>query len=113
MFPCSLPLKFLRKNKKVVQKEKFKEWNREIMCLPNELCRKGEIVIPRGRYRSDLAACGLTGKLKLNSHMSESDIYNEIRSVFSVPMKDDENFRFDILQNCWCWNQDFSRAFEI
>ena len=42
---------------------------------------------------------GLTGKLRLNTTMSESEIYDEIRSVFSAPVNNNPNFQCDILQS--------------
>ena len=39
------------------------------------------------------------GKIRLHSAMSEKNVMNEIRSVFSDAMDDDDDFRFDILQS--------------
>lgn len=41
---------------------------------------------------------GLIGKIRLLSSMSEKKIMDEIRSVFSVPMKHRKDFPFTILQ---------------
>ncbi len=76
------------------------------MCIPNEQCVLlignapigNEIKVPRGRVRAKLASYGLVGKVRLNTHMSEEEIFAEIRSVFSIPMGDNPDFKFEILQ---------------
>ena len=40
----------------------------------------------------------LVGKIQIQSHMSEAEIYSEIRSVFKSPMGCDDEFPFTILQ---------------
>ena len=40
----------------------------------------------------------LLGKIQLNSSMGEDEIFDEIRSVFHVPMHGDSGFLFKILQ---------------
>ncbi len=54
------------------------------MCIPNEQYAPigNEIKIPRGRVQAKLASYGLVGKVRLNTHMSEEEIFAEIRSVF-------------------------------
>ena len=48
--------------------------------------------------RDFLASNGLMGKIRLCSSMTEAEIMSEIRSVFSVPMRNQSNFAFKILQ---------------
>ena len=69
------------------------------MCIPLDYATGNEVVIPRGKVRAKLASMGLAGKIRLNSEMSEKEIFAEIRSVFSVAMGNDENFPFEILQS--------------
>ena len=45
-----------------------------------------------------LAVNKLLGKIQLNSSMGEDEIFDEIRSVFHVPMDGDSGFPFKILQ---------------
>ena len=40
----------------------------------------------------------LIGKIRLSSDISEREIFQEIRSVFNVPMGDDPDFEFKLLQ---------------
>ena len=81
------------------KKAKFQEWDRDIMCIPLEYSRGNEVTIPRGKLRAKLASKGLAGKIRLNSEMSENEIFAEIRSVFSIVMGNDEDFPFEILQS--------------
>jgi hypothetical protein len=100
--PFALPSSFLKRGKTgeaSAKKKKFQEWDRDVMCIPLEYAKGNEIAIPRGRIRAKLAAMGLTGKLRLNSGMSEQEIFAEIRSVFSAAMGNDQNFPFEILQS--------------
>ena len=79
-----------------------KTWDRDVMCLPKSrksLALNGTIKYPRGKYRSELAALGLVGKIHLTSEMTDADVRNEITSVFKVPMKNDPNFPFVYLQS--------------
>ena len=46
-----------------------------------------------------LAVKGLAGKIRLTSEMSEEDLMNEVRSVFSIPMGNDAQFPFKFLQS--------------
>lgn len=80
-------------------KKKFQEWDRDIMCIPCEYCHGNQVSIPRGKLRAKLASVGLTGKIRLNSEMSENEISMEIRSVFSSAMGNDQNFPFEIMQS--------------
>ena len=81
--------------------KQVKTWDRDVMCLPQSrktLASNGTIKYPRGKYRSELAAMGLIGKIHLTSEMSEVDVRNEVTSVFRGPMKNDPNFPFVYLQ---------------
>lgn len=69
------------------------------MCIPVEYARGNEVSIPRGKLRATLASKGLAGKIRLNSEMSENEIFAEVRSVFSTVMGNDEDFLFEILQS--------------
>ena len=71
-------------------------YERDIVCLPNFMLADGRVAIPR--YQEELASNGLIGKITLYSSMSESQIFDEIRSVFRGPMSDRTDFRFTILQ---------------
>ena len=81
--------------------ERVFTYDRDIICLPQSFAKKeGLIQIPRKRTaREFLAANKLIGKIRLTSAMSEDEIMDEIRSVFSVPMDSDPLFRFKILQS--------------
>ena len=81
------------------KKIKFLEWDRDIMCIPRSFANGNDITIPRGQIRSSLATRGLSGKLRLNTNMTEEEIFSEIRSVFSKVMNNDEKFKFEILQS--------------
>ena len=82
-------------------KGKLNVYERDIVCLPHNFVKHGDIIdIPRKKHiRHYLAVNKLVGKIQLNSNMTESDIFNEIRSVFRVPMGYSEYFRFKILQS--------------
>ncbi len=54
--------------------------------------------IPIPRSRIELAKNGLIGKIRLRSDMAEHEIFDEIRSVFSGPMRGNSFFDFVILQ---------------
>ena len=57
------------------------------------------IKIPRKpQDREYLAKNHLIGKIRLNSSMNEDQIFQEIRSVFAIPMKKDSLFQFKVLQ---------------
>ena len=71
-------------------------YDRDIICLPNSMLADNKVAIPR--YREELASNGLIAKIRLYSSMSESKIFDEIRSVFRGPMSDKGDFRFTILQ---------------
>ena len=95
---------YLRRRRDVAMDRKpkkakvIKQWDRDVLCLPP---RKGGGVLsyPRGKYRAQLADCGLIGKLHMTSVMEEEDVAREIRSIFKGPMKDDANFQFQYLQS--------------
>ena len=67
------------------------------MCIPLEYSRGNEVTIPRGKLRAKLASKGLAGKIRLNSEMSENEIFAEIHSVFSMVMRNDKDFPFEVL----------------
>ena len=98
-----MPSSFLKRGKAgsgtPAKKAKFQEWDQDIMCIPLEYSRGNEVTIPRGKLRAKLASKGLAGKIRLNSEMSENEIFAEIRSVFSIVMGNDEDFPFEILQS--------------
>ena len=54
--------------------------------------------IPCGHNRSRLVAEGLTGKVRFNSSLKESELMAEIRSVFRGLMGEENDFPFHILQ---------------
>ena len=58
--------------------------------------KRKPIKIPRNC--DDLSKHGLIGKLRLSSEMTEEEILDEIRSVFSYQFNDDPHFEFAILQ---------------
>ena len=74
-------------------------YERDIICLPSQYKRDGGCIsIPRGKKSKDyLARHGLTGKIKLSSDMTESQIFAEICSVFKEATKGDK-LQFSILQ---------------
>lgn len=85
------------KPKKAKTKVSFE---RDIVCLPlNYPEEPGVFPFPRGKVRSSLGRQGLIGKIHLDSEMSEREIFQEIRSVFKVPFREDEQFPFKILQS--------------
>ena len=98
----SLPSSFLaRQEERQKLKKSCKEfiYERDIICLPNSFNKDGYITIPRSKpIREMLARSGLMGKIHLTSSMSESEIMDEIQSVFEKPMKCNPNFAFKILQ---------------
>lgn len=75
-------------------------YNRDIICLPkSNQGKNGDIKIPRGReVRDMLSRNGLIGKIRLSCAMTETEIMDEIRSVFAAAMNDDPDFPFAILQ---------------
>ena len=81
------------------KKTKIQSWDRNIMCLPSSLNEEGEMVVPRAATRADLASRGLSGKIHLESWMTEQEVMAEIRSVFCDPMRNDPDFSFSILQS--------------
>lgn len=78
------------------KEQKIQTWDRNIICLP--LNRAKNTSIPRGKERANLAAQGLCGKIRLNSTMSEEEVFSEIRSVFQAPICGDPNFPFQFMQ---------------
>ncbi len=59
---------------------------RDIVLLPKQFEKKGEISIPRATKRSRLGMAGLVGKIDINSDMSDFDVGKEICEIFSTPM---------------------------
>lgn len=73
-------------------------WDKDIICFPEDyIANPQEVSIPRGKSRTELAKMGLVGKIRLDSSMDETDIREEIRSVFSEQMQHDTQFPFKIL----------------
>jgi len=69
------------------------------VCLPNSFCKHGSTYIPRSKQARDmLGRNGLLGKIRLTSAMTETEIMDEIHSVFEKPMKYNPDFSFKILQ---------------
>ncbi len=95
-----LPSTFLTNKKSSTPPERLFTYDRDIMCLPKSLVEIGGLIkIPRKRrIRDFLATNCLIGKVRLTSAMSESEVMDEIRSVFEEPMDGDTLFRFRILQ---------------
>ena len=79
------------------------EYDRDIVCLPKSMgLSKGNIPIPRSSaVREMLAKNGLIGKIHLVSTMNEEAIMQEIRSVFSNAMQNNEEFAFQILPRAY------------
>ena len=101
----TFPPKFL-KNARGVKKNKVcvKEYtyDRDIICIPKcmQSTSSSCITIPRSKKaREMLARNGLIGKIRITSLMSETNIMSEIRSVFSLAMKEKPDFSFKILQS--------------
>ena len=95
-----LPSAFLRKRCPKKALSKMFTYERDIICLPSSFHKpSGAIKIPRSpQIREYLSKNKLMGKIRLNSSMTEDNIFSEIRSVFSVPMRDDSLFYFKVLQ---------------
>ena len=75
-------------------------YDRDIILLPYAFKdERGLIKIPRGQAsRDSLAANGLIGKISLSFDMTEEEIFDEIRCVFSSPMEQDPDFPVTFLQ---------------
>ena len=79
--------------------KKISTYDRDIVCLPYLFPSKdGRYAIPRKESRAELGSKGLIGKIRLTSDMLEQEIMAEIRSVFSVAMRDDPEFPFTFMQ---------------
>ena len=96
-----MPTSFTPKRRKlsdiaIKQTRNVVMYDRDIVCLPNSFLIDGRVPIPRNR--EELASNGLIGKIRLYSSMNETEIFEEIRSVFRGPMNDNQDFRFTILQ---------------
>ena len=78
---------------------------RDIVCLPNQLPKEGgNITIPRGKTRTQIAEARLFGKIQFSSDMSDPEMRREISCIFAAPMglsEDDKGqkmFPFQYLQ---------------
>ena len=95
---------FLRKRKAVSSLGKntgkrtksIQVWDRDI-CIPDSKSSQN-ISYPRGKYRSQLGEDGLIGKIRLISTMTESEVMDEVRSVFQEAMSNRSDFPFVFLQ---------------
>ena len=73
-------------------------YDRDIICLPfNHPNNARVFAFPRGKVRVNLGRQGLIGKIRLDSNMSEDEIFSEISSCFLH--KFGEEFSFKILQS--------------
>ena len=81
-------------------KGKIYTYERDIICIPKWFADEDDLIkLPRKKnFRFFLATNKLLGKIQLKSDMEQSDIYNEIREVFHVPMANQYKFRFKIFQ---------------
>ena len=91
-----------RSKEKKCGNQRVYTYDRDIICLPkSHIGKDGLVKIPRKKSMRDyLAMNHLIGKIRLNSDMSEGEIFQEIRSVFDGPMAGADNFPFRILQTC-------------
>ena len=85
-----------------VKKGKVTIWDRDVICLPQSCANQNHVCFPRGKYRAILGKAGLIGKLRLTSHMTPSEVWDEIRSAFRVQMDGRRDFPFDYLQPTGC-----------
>ena len=89
----------------LVKKQKMKGkcvmFERDIICLPKSFLQHGNLIeAPRKRSaRQMLAVNKQVGKIQLDSAMSQSEIFNEVRSVFHIPMQGNNDFKFKVLQS--------------
>ena len=82
------------------KKADVETYERDIVCLPyNHPNKSGLYAYPRGKARTQLAQCGLIGKVSLQSYMSEVEIKAEIRSCFAKPFGNDPFFPFKFMQS--------------
>ena len=73
-------------------------WHKDIICFPKGYIENPqEIAIPKGKGRIELAKMGLVGKIHLDSSMAETDIRQEICSVFFEQKQCITQFPFKIL----------------
>lgn len=90
-----------RKREVATKPAKVASWDREVICLPScyvELfSSNGVMPIPR-KKKDVLGAFGLIGKIHLESTWTESEVQDEIRSVFEDAMDKDDSFPFNFLQ---------------
>ena len=78
------------------QRTEIQTWHSSILCLP--LNRAKNSSIPRGKERANLGVQGLCGKIRLDSTMSEEEVFSEICSVSQAPMCGDPNFPIQFMQ---------------
>lgn len=83
------------------KKERVVTYERDIVCLPRSFAKHGSLIdIPRKKsIRQFLAINKLVGKIQIDSGMTQSEIFREVRSVFRTPMGDDDRFQFKVLQS--------------
>lgn len=98
-----MPSSFIKKAKNIrgpIAKKKCITYERDIILLLKYYQGDdGNIRIPRGAAHEELASNGLIGKIVLNSSMIQSEIFDEIRTVFRHQMRNNNSFRFTILQH--------------
>ena len=97
MLPSCFLKKFMQKQTSCKSSSCLYTYDRDIICLPQECCKSNIIHIPRNR--EGLSKDGLIGRIRLTSEMSEDEIFDEIRSVFRIPMAGTDHFSFDVLQS--------------
>ena len=97
MLPSRFLKKFTQKQTASKSSSRLYTYDRDIICLPKECCKSNIIHIPRNR--ECLSKDGLIGRIRLTSDMSEDDIFDEIRSVFRIPMAGADRFSFNVLQS--------------
>ena len=81
---------------------KITTWDRTIVCLPKSYLdidgssHGGQIAIPRKR-RGILSQYGLIGKIHMESNWTETELMDEVRSVFKSSMGGQLDFPFEFL----------------
>ena len=87
--------------KQAKKRSKEKKCGNQRVYTKSHIGKDGLVKIPRNKSMRDYVAMNhLIGKIRLNSDMSEGEIFQEIRSVFDGPMAGADNFPFRILQTC-------------
>lgn len=101
LLPSYLKRKKLSTNNPTSKRPKTVQfWDRDIICIPqpSSESKSLHLAYPRGKSRAKLGSLGLIGKIRLSSTMSDEEVLQEIRSVFSVPMGQRADFPFVFLQ---------------